>query len=202
MESASGISKSKVALARRELVAEGLLTRKGKEHHLGSKRLLAERLSFGYAQVLRPKLVVGRFRFAEKTAELFLTRLHNSLPPEVKYALTGGPAADLLRHFYRAPEVPMFIEPCSRQTVHDLRLLPDSDGPVTLLRAFREINQRGLLLAPERELQRIDPARMVALASLRQLEAAGMEREFAQQQGRIVSVNESALDTQSDHELA
>jgi hypothetical protein len=136
---ASGISKSKAAQARPQLVAEGLLTRKGKGYQLGPKNLLAERLSSGYAQVLRPKLLVGRFRFAEKTAELFLTRLRNSMPSGVRYALTGGPAVDLLQHFYRGPEVPMFLEPSSRRIAQELRLLPDSEGPVTLLRAFGEV---------------------------------------------------------------
>jgi len=138
LELAAGISKSKAAQARQQLVAEGLLTPKGKEYQLGPKKLLAERLSSGYAQVLRPKLLVGRFRFDEKTAELFLARLRNSTPSGVRYALTGGPAADLLQHFYRGPEVPMFLEPSSRRTAQELRLLPDSDGPVTLLRAFGE----------------------------------------------------------------
>ncbi len=139
LESAAGISKSKAAQARPQLVAEGLLARKGKEYQLGPKNLLTERLSSGYAQVLRPKLLVGRFRFAEKTAEAFLTRLRTSVPAGLRYALTGGPAVDLLQHFYRGPEVPMYVEPSSRTTAQDLRLLPDSEGPVTLLRAFGEV---------------------------------------------------------------
>ena len=139
LELAAGISKSKAAQARQQLVAEGLLTSKGRKYQLGPKNLLAERLSSGYAQVLRPKLLIGRFRFNEKTAELFLARLRNSTPSAVRYALTGGPAADLLQHFYRGPEVPMFLEPSSRRTAQELRLLPDSEGPVTLLRAFGEM---------------------------------------------------------------
>jgi hypothetical protein len=85
------------------------------------------------------QLVVGRFRSAEKTAELFLNRLRKSIHSGIRYALTGGPAVDLLQHFYRGPDVPLFIEPSSRQVAQDLRLLPDSDGPVTLLRAFGEL---------------------------------------------------------------
>lgn len=138
LETAAGISKSKAAQARGELVAEGLLTHRGNEYQLGPKNLLAERLTSGYAQVLRPKLFVGRFRPAEKTAEQFLNRLRN-VPPGTRYALTGGQAADLLQHFYRGPEVQIFIEPASRKIAQDLRLLPDRDGPVTLLRGFGEV---------------------------------------------------------------
>jgi hypothetical protein len=152
LELAAGISKSKAAQARQQLVAEGLLRPKGKEYQLEPPTLLAERLSSGYAQVLRPKLLVGRFRFAEKTAELFLARLRRNTPSGVRYAVTGGPAADLLQHFYRGPEVPIFLEPSSRRTAQELRLLPDSEGPVTLLRAFGEMvfwqSRDGLMLAP------------------------------------------------------
>jgi len=135
---AAGISKSKAAQARQQLVAEGLLMPKGKKYQLGPKKLLAERLSTGYVQVLRPKLFAGRFRFGEKTAELFLARLRNGTPSGVRYALTGGPAADILQHFYRGPEVPMFLEPSFHRIAQELRLLPDTEGPVTLLRAFGE----------------------------------------------------------------
>src|SRR5262249_21407138 len=63
LEAAAGISKSKAAQARQQFLAEGLLTRKGKNYQLGPKDLLTERLTSGYAQVLRPKLSVGRFRY-------------------------------------------------------------------------------------------------------------------------------------------
>lgn len=139
LELAAGISKSKAAQARRQLLADGFLTYKGKEYQLGPKDTLAERLTSGYAQVLRPKLVIGRFRFAEKSPELFLTRLKNNVPPNVRYALTGGYAASHLQRYYRGSEVSLFIEPVHRRTPQELRLLPDRDGPVTLLRAFGEV---------------------------------------------------------------
>lgn len=152
LEAAAGISKSRAAQARQQLLAEGLVTHKGNDYQLGPRDLLAERLSSGYAQVLRPKLSIGRFRFAEKTAELFLTRLKNSAPPGVRYALTGGPAATVLQRFYRGPDVSMFIDPASRHTAQELRLLPDREGPVTLLRAFGEVvfweQHEGHILAP------------------------------------------------------
>ena len=139
LDSAAGISKSKAAQARHQMIAEGLLVRKGKQVQLGPTNLLAERLVSGYAQVLRPKLLLGAFRPVEKTTELFLARLRAETPTGVRYALSGGPAADLLQHFYRGPELPIFLEPSSRRTARELRLLPDRDGPVTLLRAFGEL---------------------------------------------------------------
>lgn len=139
LERAAGISKSKAAQARRQMIAEGLLTRAGKQYELGPMSLLAGRLVSGYAQVLRPKLMLGTFRSKEKTAESFLNRLCREAPPGVQYSLSGGPAADLLQHFYRGPEVTLFLNPSTRATARRLQLLPDRDGPVTILRAFGDL---------------------------------------------------------------
>ena len=139
LESAAGIGKSKAALVRRQMVAEGLLITKGKQYQLGPGSLLAERLTSGYSQVLRPKLTLGKFRPAEKTIASFLARLRREQPAGVRYALTGGPAADLLQHFYRGQDAPLFVEPATRQIIQQLRLLPDREGPVTILHAFGEL---------------------------------------------------------------
>ncbi len=139
LEPAAGISKSKAAQARRELIAEGLLVRVGKEYRLGPKSRLDERLVSGYGQILRPKLTLGTYRPAEKTPEMFLARLRRALPSTARYSLTGGPAADLLQHFYRGQEIPLFLKASSRSIVQQLRLLPDRNGPVTILNAFGEL---------------------------------------------------------------
>jgi hypothetical protein len=139
LEPAAGISKSRAAQARRQMMIEGLLKRSGKQYQLGPMSLLAERLVLGYAQVLRPKLTLGAFRPPEKTSELFLDRLKKEMPPGVRYSLSGGPAADLLQHFYRGPEVTLFLKPSARAIQHQLRLLPDRDGPVTILSAFGDL---------------------------------------------------------------
>ncbi len=152
LESAAGISKSKAAQARRQMVAEGLLTRAGRRYHLGPISLMADRLIFGYAQVLRPTLTLGTFRPAEKTTESFVSRLRMNVLPGVQYSLTGSPAADLLQHFYRAPEVTLFLKPSSPAIAQQLRLLPDREGPITILSAFGD-----LVFWEEREHQMLAP---------------------------------------------
>ena len=139
LESAAGISKSKAALARRQMIAEGLLTQKGKQFHLGPMRRLAERLTSGYAQMLRPKLTLGRFRAQEKTIQPFLARLRREPLAGVRYSLTGAPAADLLAHFYQGQKATLFVTPPTRAISQQLRLLPDREGPITLLRGFGEL---------------------------------------------------------------
>jgi hypothetical protein len=139
LDSAAGISKSKVSQARRQMMVEGLLIRVGSRYKLGPANLLADRLISGYAQVLRPKLTLGTFRSPEKTAESFLSRLRKEVPSGVRYSLSGGAAADLLQRFYRGPEVTLFLEPSTRAIAQQLRLLPDREGPITILSAFGDL---------------------------------------------------------------
>lgn len=152
LEEAAGVSKSKVALEKRQLAAAGLLIRTGKRYDLQTGSTLAERLITGYAQVLRPKLALGRFRPAERSIEAFLARLKTGVPAGIRYALTGAPAAELVQHYYRSTEASIFIEVPARSAAQELRLVPDSDGPVTLLRSFGETvyweSREGHVLAP------------------------------------------------------
>src|ERR1019366_6922500 len=61
----------------------------------------------GYSQILRPKLVLGRFRAPERDLADFLKRLPEAFEGSSwRYALSGGPAAEALQHFYRGSEWP------------------------------------------------------------------------------------------------
>jgi hypothetical protein len=57
----------------------------------------------------------------------------------MSYALTGGPAADLLHQNYRDIEVPVFIAATDPTTLRGLRLMPARNGPVMLLKAFGKL---------------------------------------------------------------
>jgi hypothetical protein len=180
LESATGVSKSGIAKARNQLVIEGVLSRIGKKHRLGPAKVLAERLVSGYAQVLRPKLTLGTFRFAEKNASDFLKRLGGHTPPGIRYSLTGGQAAETLQHYYRGPEVTLFLDPPTRDAIRQLRLLPDRQGPVTILKAFGE-----MVFGEERKRQRLAPpwliyAELLSSKDSRAHEAAG---EFRRELG-------------------
>ncbi|MSV32045.1 MAG: hypothetical protein EXQ57_05945 [Bryobacterales bacterium] len=152
LESAAGIGKSMAAQVRSQMIAEGLLTRIGTKYQLDRPTLAAGKLISGYAQVLRPKLTLGRFRPAEQTADAFLSRLRKDAPSDVRYSITGGKAAELLQHFYRAPEATLFVTPPTQTIARQLRLLPDREGPITLLRAFGELvyweKRKNHMLAP------------------------------------------------------
>ena len=134
----AGVSKSKAADARKELAASGLL--KKTSNRFAMSRAVDEVLVSGYARILRPKLVLGRFRPPERDLADFLKRLPGALKGSAyRYALTGGPAADALQHFYRGAEAALFVTDDDPELRKRLRLLPDRAGPVTLLQAFGEV---------------------------------------------------------------
>jgi hypothetical protein len=90
-----------------------------------------------YATILRPKLLLGRFRAPEKATSAFLERIKRAQEGgSFRISLTGGPAAARLQRYYEAPEVPLFIDTWNASVREALRLLPDKEGPITLLRAF------------------------------------------------------------------
>ncbi len=137
LAAAVGLSKSKVAELRLQFANERVFTAHGDERSPGGTRELGDRLVSGYNQILRPKLVLGRFRYQEPSAERFLSRLtQDAAAQKIPYALTGGPAADAMQHFYRSSEVPVFL---NAEHHRALRLLPDRAGPVVLLKPFGDL---------------------------------------------------------------
>jgi hypothetical protein len=134
LAAAVGLSKSKVAELRLQFAHEGIFTAPGGEKPPGVTRELRDRLISGYNQILRPKLVLGRYRYQESSVDQFVARLsHEGAAQKIPYALTGGPAADAMQHFYRSSELPVFL---GVEHHRSLRLLPDRTGPVVLLKPF------------------------------------------------------------------
>jgi hypothetical protein len=134
LAAAIGLSKSKVAELRLQFAREGISTTPGGEKSPGVTREFRDRLISGYNQILRPKLVLGRYRYQESSVDQFVARLsHEGTAQKIPYALTGGPAADAMQHFYRSSEVPVFLDVEHHRR---LRLLPDRTGPAVLLKPF------------------------------------------------------------------
>ncbi|MEW6131469.1 MAG: type IV toxin-antitoxin system AbiEi family antitoxin [Acidobacteriota bacterium] len=134
---ASGVSKSNVANIRHQLTEKGLLQETRGAFKIRDAKYLEQELLRGYGEVLRPKLVINRFRAAESSAEIMLERIAHSLAGlSIRWSLTGGPAAYEFQHFYRGTEIPIFINAVSDTTARHLRLLPDVQGPIIFLRSF------------------------------------------------------------------
>lgn len=125
----AGVSKSKAAKTLGEF-----------SRHTLPRRDLEDQLLYGYRNVLRPRLVIGRYRPQEKNIDDFLARFQEAAATMgFRYALSGAPAAHRLQKFYRAQDATIFVEPEVRNLTKRLRLLPDRKGPVTLLESFGDL---------------------------------------------------------------
>jgi hypothetical protein len=134
---ASGISKSIVARLERRLVHSGILQPVGRDFQLAKPNDIRQQLLAGYSETLYPRILFGRFRSGIRDTKEFL--LHASTifgEAQMRWSLTGGPAADLLQHYFRGEEIPIFVERPNADLQKKLRLLPDRTGPIKLLSAF------------------------------------------------------------------
>lgn len=137
LAAAAGVSKSKAASTRRDLLEQGTIRAVGGRFRPLNPQELTDQLVFGYRQTLRPRLVIGRYRPPEDSIQDFLVRLkEDAQANSLRYSLTGGPAAHRLQGFYHGVDAPIFIRSHTPNLLKRLRLLPDREGPVTLLRAF------------------------------------------------------------------
>jgi Transcriptional regulator, AbiEi antitoxin, Type IV TA system len=133
----AGVSKSKAAEVRKKLVEEYQIRVPSSGGRAWPPRDMEQLLLSGYIEVLRPKLFLGRFRSPEANSEAFIARAARDLDSlGVRLSATGGPAAQLLQRFYRGPETPLFLSDWNPEIQKRLRLLPDRNGPITVLRAF------------------------------------------------------------------
>ncbi len=134
----AGVSKTASADARQRLVTEGILHDSGtKRFRIGESKLLRERFLEGYPRVLRPQLFIGRYRSQERDPERFVERFaHYALQHNVDWALTGAAGAAELDRFYRGDETVIFIGDPSDAVPRQMALVPDRNGPITLLRLF------------------------------------------------------------------
>jgi hypothetical protein len=135
LANAAGLSKSSVAKIKQQLLEQGLLREVRGTAQIASPEKLEDELLRGYGSVLRPKLFINRFRAVESVPEKLIENIievAQNLP--LRWSLTGGSAAYELQHFYRGPEIPIFVESFSEQFSRAMRILPDVNGPLVLLR--------------------------------------------------------------------
>lgn len=135
---ASGSGRTAAAEARQRLVGAGILGhRRGREYVVVDEKKLANEFVEGYGRVLRPHATIGRFRSAEQGTDRLLQQFGvTAARHEVGWAVTGAPAAYALQRFYRGQQVPVLMTHATPDFQRELRLVPDREGPVILLRAF------------------------------------------------------------------
>jgi hypothetical protein len=137
----AGVGKSTAAEVRRQLLQDHLVVANSAgEYQIADEKAIQERFLLGYSQVLRPHLLLGRFRGPHEDSQDFVEALaqacaRRSLP----WALTGGGGAYELDRYYRGEETIVFVEDWDSGLAKSLRMIPDAAGPVTVLRPFSRL---------------------------------------------------------------
>jgi hypothetical protein len=130
---AAAVGKTYAANVRKGLEAARLI---GKNGILDRKRL-EERFLTAYADVLRPNLLIGTYRAAQKDPGEFIEAMGNTFTrKDIRWALTGAAGENELERYYRGETTTVFVTDLPKEVQHELRLVPDPRGPVTLLRTF------------------------------------------------------------------
>ncbi|PWT98985.1 MAG: hypothetical protein C5B51_28155 [Terriglobia bacterium] len=137
----AGVGKSAASEAKQRLLAEGILE---SVPDAGSRIVDLKRLESmfleGYTQVLRPALVLGRFRSQERDPERWVQRLAAvAKEKEWRWALSGSAGAFALDRYYRGDRTAVFISASPKAISVPLALLPDKQGPITLFRWFSPV---------------------------------------------------------------
>jgi hypothetical protein len=134
----AGIGKTVAATGRQRLIGLGILKRGvAGTYRIVEREKLVDAFVAGYNDVLRPRLLIGRFRAFEHDPERLLPNVAAATARlGIDWAATGAPAAYALNRFYRGEEVPLFLKRFTPELQRELRLVTDRNGPVVLLRAF------------------------------------------------------------------
>ncbi|MGE0706266.1 MAG: type IV toxin-antitoxin system AbiEi family antitoxin [Vicinamibacterales bacterium] len=124
----AGLGKSQVANLRKQWAGQTTKAR---------FRDIEAQLVAGYSQVLRPKILLGRFRASESDTAALAERFQKACAASgTRFALTGGAGAERLQRYYNSPDFQVFVESWTPEIERQLRLIPDREGPITVLRAF------------------------------------------------------------------
>lgn len=133
----AGVALGTVSATLERLEQEGVLVRgRGKVTLLDRQELL-ERWVHGYADQVRPRLLIGQYRTLEEDPGKREARLAQVLAedPEIRWAWGGGAGAMLLTGYYHGPCTVLCVEDPPDDLRVRLRALQDDDGPLVLLRA-------------------------------------------------------------------
>ncbi len=136
----AGVGKTAVADTLNRLTREGLVGA-GKPRRLLAPGQVLDRWLASYDTLVRPRLMIGRYRTADLDPTDLEKRVEAMLADEPRWAWGGGAAAMRLTGYYRGEDTVLHVRTAGRLGAIDrdlrerLRALPAQDGPLTILRA-------------------------------------------------------------------
>jgi len=130
----AGVSKTAVENLLARLQHEGVLVR-GREHrHLQNTKALLDRWLAGYSTLVRPRLLIGRYRTEISEPSQLERRIEEALAKREDWAWGGGAAATRLIHHYRGSTTVLHLVTLPPRLSQAIRALPSTSGELTILR--------------------------------------------------------------------
>jgi hypothetical protein len=126
---AAGVQKTAAADLVQRLREEGLLLR----DRIVRPRVLLDRWVAGYADKLRPRLLLGRYRAAAREPRAFESAVEAALSEQVDWAWGGATAGYRLTQHYQSSITTLHVAAPVTRMQRQLNLLPAKDGPVVIL---------------------------------------------------------------------
>ena len=131
---AAGVGKTAAADFLVRLKEQGMLMTGHDTRFLTDPQTLLDRWLAGYATVVRPKLLVGRYRTQDPNPKVLEDRAEEMLGDNVTWGWGAAAAAMRLTGHYRGVETVLHVNVALPELPRLLRALPAEDGPITILR--------------------------------------------------------------------
>lgn len=132
---AAGVGTATAADRIAQLQREGLVHATGRGRALTEPRRLLDFWLKGYETLVRPRLLIGRYRAQETDPEALERLVQTTLDDKTPWGFGGGAAAHRLTGYYRGPDTVVHLEPPDFDVAKKMRVLRADDGPLVLLRA-------------------------------------------------------------------
>lgn len=130
---AAGVGKTAAAEMLTRLESEGLIGVDRDGRRLLKPQILLDRWIAGYMALVRPRLLIGRFRTNDPDPEMLEARIEREFGETVTWAWGGGAAAMRLTQHYRGPETVLHLDAQVPNFRKRLRAIPANDGPLIVL---------------------------------------------------------------------
>lgn len=131
---AAGVRKTTAADMLQRLKDEGLIVRDKAGRRIARPTILMDRWLAGYADKLRPRLLVGRYRAATREPLAFEKHVEDALSDHLNWAWGGATAGYRLTQHYRGEATTLHVATQPGTLQRQLNLLPAKDGPIVVLR--------------------------------------------------------------------
>ncbi len=134
LAAAAGVGKTAAAEMLARLHAEGLLGTDRGGRRLLQPQVVLDRWLAGYTALVRPRLLIGRYRTNDPDPEALEKRVEHTLRETTTWAWGGGAAAMRLTPYYRGIDTVLHVAKPIPDLTRRLRALPARDGPLILLK--------------------------------------------------------------------